>query len=268
MQVLAADGARINVRIDGDAGETVVLLAGFPLTREIWKSTVAHLAPARRVVRPDIRGIGATSVSDGPYLMELLAGDVAATLDALGVERATLVGHSLGGYVALAFARMFAERLNRLALVCSRLSADTAQQARAREELALQLEREGNSEALVTAYVPRLLCEETKRQKPEIVEYVSAIARHIDPRGAAAILRGMAFRGDSFDIAPDIGVPVLVIAGGADSVVPLDESRAMAAAFPRAEFAVTEHSGHLPMLEEPASIASLLSDWLAKTSLA
>lgn len=264
MQVLAYGDARIDVCIDGSGANTVVLLAGFPLAREIWEETAQSIAATHRVLRPDLRGMGASSVVDGPYLMESLAGDVAAVLDAAGTESATIVGHSAGGYVALAFARMYAERVDRLALVCSRLAADSPDLARSREALALTLERDGRIDAVVDSYVPRLLSRVTMQRRPEIAQRVRAIAERTDPRGAAALLRGMAMRGGSEDIAPDLRMPVLVIAGAEDTIVPLDEARGMAAAFPNAALAIAERSGHLPMLEEPDVTASVLAGWLAK----
>jgi pimeloyl-ACP methyl ester carboxylesterase len=265
MRVASLD-AQIDVRVDGDAASTIVLLAGFPLSREIWNSVAERLAAKHRVVRPDLRGMGASSVAAGPYLMETLAGDVAAVFDALGLDRAAIAGHSLGGYAALAFARMFSERLERMALVCSRLSADTAEQRESREELADRLDSASDSHALVDAYADRILSKNTRETRPDIVARVRAIIEQTDPRGAAAMLRGMAVRNASDDIAPDIDVPVLVLAGGSDSVVPLDESRAIAQSFPQATFAVAQRSGHLPMLEEPDATYSALESWLAKTS--
>lgn len=265
MRVTSLD-AQIDVRVDGSGASTIVLLAGFPLSREIWDSVTERLAATHRVVRPDLRGMGASSIAGGPYLMETLAGDIAAVLDALGLDRAAIAGHSLGGYVALAFARMFSERLERMALVCSRLSADTPEQRRSREELADRLERVNDARALIDAYAGRLLSEETKRTRPDVVERVAEIIKRSNSRGSAAMLRGMAQRGASDDIAPDIGVPVLVLAGGCDSVVPLDEARAMAELFPRATFAVAQRSAHLPMMEEPDTTYSVLESWLEKTS--
>jgi 3-oxoadipate enol-lactonase len=263
---VASLDAQIDVRVDGNGKSAIVLLAGFPLAREIWDAIATRLAATHRIVRPDLRGMGASSVVAGPYLMETLAGDLAAVLDALGLDRATIVGHSLGGYVALAFARMFSERLERMALVCSRLAADTPEQKRSREELADRLDATRDSQLLVDAYADRLLCENTKKNRADIVETVRAAIKRTDPRGAAEMLRGMAMRGASDDIAPDIEVPVLVFAGGRDSVVPLDESRAMAQRFPCATFDVARQSGHLPMLEEPDATHSLLASWLKKTS--
>lgn len=159
---------------------------------------------------------------------------------------------------------MFAERVRGLALVCSRLAADAPAQAREREALAARIEREASMDAVVDAYVARLLAPQTLLEAPEIVARVAAIARRTGPRGAAALLRGIAMRSASDDIAPELTMPVLVIAGARDAVVPLDEARGIAAAFPHATLVVAERSGHLPMLEEPAFTSAALSAFMGR----
>ena len=127
MQVLTDDGARIAACVDGrERTRAVLLVHGFPFAHAIWDAQNNALAAIARVIRLDLRGAGMSSVPEGPYLMERLAADIAVLLDALGIERAALVGHSMGGYVALAFSRMFTERVERLALVSSRLAADAS----------------------------------------------------------------------------------------------------------------------------------------------
>lgn len=249
MRVTVED-ASIDVVTEGK-GDAIVLLHGFPLTREIWNECSVKLAAHTCVVRPDLRGMGRSSVPGGPYLMETLAGDIAAMLDALAIERAVIVGHSLGGYAALAFARMFAERVSRLVLVCSRLAADSPRQAAEREELADRLERDERIEALVDAYVPRLFGVSTQRRHPELIDRVAEAARAVSPAAAAAMLRGMAQRVDSFDIAEDLRMPVLIVHGAEDSTIPQGEAEKMRDAFPDAALAEIGGSGHLPMLESP-----------------
>jgi 3-oxoadipate enol-lactonase len=264
MQVFADDGARVDVCIDGSNGDPIVLLAGFPLARDIWDTCAESLACRYRVVRPDLRGVGASSVPDGPYLMDMLAADVAAVLDALGIERATIVGHSVGGYVALAFARMFTERIARIALVCSRLAADAPEQAAARRQLADRVELEQSIEPVIEAYLPRLFAPQTLRERPELLESARGIARQNDPRGAAALLRGMALRSASDDIAADLKMPMVMVAGAGDAVIPLGEAHAIATAFPRGRLWPCERSGHLPMLEEPAAVTEALGQLLSE----
>lgn len=258
MQVFTDDGTRVDVRIDGANGAPIVLIAGFPLTREIWNAQADALSRAHRAIRPELRGVGKSSVPDGPYLMEVLASDVATALDALGIERAAIAGHSLGGYVALAFARMFAERVTQFALVCSRLAPDSAERAASREALAARVESENAIGPAVEAYVPALTAPQTALERPGIVERVREIAATIEPKGAAALLRGMAMRPSAEDIAPDLEVPVAVIAGARDSTISLEEARHVAAAFPRGRLVICENSGHLPMLEEPQRVTDAL----------
>jgi 3-oxoadipate enol-lactonase len=261
--MLVSNGdVRIDVEVSGGGDDTVVLIHGFPLSREIWNAQVRALSGHVRVVAMDLRGMGASSVGDGPYLMESLAGDVAAVLDALAVERASLVGHSLGGYVALAFARMYVERLDRLALVCSRITADSPERAMHRRELADDAERNASSERIIAEMLDATLGATTRAQRPEIVEKFRKIAEQNDPRGLAAMLRGMALRDGAQDIAGDLTMPILVVAGAQDPGIPAGEAAWTAAAFPSGKLVTLQGSGHVPMLEKPDDLSEHLLAWL------
>jgi 3-oxoadipate enol-lactonase len=261
MQVLNSD-AQLDVAVSG-SGDAVVLLHGFPLSREIWDAQV-HALSGYRVVAMDLRGMGKSRVIDGPYLMESLAGDVAAVLDALAIERATLVGHSLGGYVALAFARMYVERLERLALVCSRITADTPERAAHRFELADDAERTGSIARIIEEMLHGTLSATTVQNSPKIVENFRKIAEKHDPRGLAAMLRGMALRGAADDIAGDLTMPVLVVAGAEDPGIPAEEVKRTVGAFPAGKLVRIERSGHVPMLEQPEEFSACLISWLGE----
>ncbi|MGC8486245.1 MAG: alpha/beta fold hydrolase [Candidatus Baltobacteraceae bacterium] len=247
-----------DVRGDGDA---VVLLHGFPLTHRIWDTAANALAGEYRIVAPDLRGMGASKGTAGPYLMEQLAGDLAAMLDALGIERATIVGHSLGGYVALAFARMYDARVARLALVTSRLIADTPEIAAARRALAARIEAQGAIEFALDELLPRLFA---PGSRAALLETARWIARENNPTGLAAVLRGMALRDDARDIAGELTMPVSIVAGAHDPGISLDEARAIASCFPASELVVLERTAHLPMLEDPAGLERALRNLLAR----
>ncbi len=263
MQVLVHDDVRIDARIDGSGADAVVLIHGFPLAKEIWNAQIPALAREHRVIAIDLRGMGGSSVVDGPYLMEILAGDVAAVMDHLSIERASIVGHSLGGYVALAFARMYVERVARLALVCSRVIADTSEIANGRNELASRLEQSNSIAEILEKNVPALFALKTLESQPEIVEKGRKIAQNNDARGLAAMARGMALRDSSEDIAPELWMPVLVVGGAHDRIVPQAETERAARAFPEARLEWMEGSGHLPMLEEPDRLAAVLTAFTA-----
>ena len=266
MQVLADDGvqlyADVNKRKQRNA---LVMIHGFPFSSRMWDAQANALQENAIVIRPDLRGAGRSDAPAGPYLMETLAADVAMVLDAAGVERAAFAGHSMGGYVVMAFFRMFSERVERLALVASRLRADTEGEVRGRLELADRLERERSMEPLVESMLPRLFGPLTEDIHPETMERAADIVRENDPLGAAAALRGLALRASSEDIAEDVDVPVLIVAGGRDHTIPLSEARGDASRFRHAELLVCERSGHLPMLEEPGRVTGALRSWLDVT---
>ncbi len=268
--IATIDGRRIGYDDSGGAGAPVVLLHGFPLDRTVWDEQLAALAAAgARTIRIDLRGCGESEPSEGPALMEALAGDVAGVLDALNVERAALVGHSIGGYVALAFFRMYEERVSGLALVASHVaedagrnpSADPAQRvlAAGRDDLAARLERDGTMDAAVDSYLPRYFAPGVYRERPDLVERARTLMQRQNARGCAQLVRGMKERLDSHDLLGDVRVPALVVAGAQDLYLKPETLRATAAAIVGAEFVQLDGVGHLPMFEAPAETTNALA---------
>jgi 3-oxoadipate enol-lactonase len=261
------DGRRIGYDDSGGPGVPVVLLHGFPLDRTVWDEQMAALA-GTRVIRIDLRGCGESEPSDGPALMEMLAGDVAGLLDALHAERAALVGHSIGGYVALAFFRMYAERVAGLALVASHVaedagrnpSADPAQRelAAGRDSLAERLERDGTMDAAVESYLPRYFAPHVYGERADLVERARAMMQRQSAGGCAQLVRGMKERLDSHDLLEDVTVPALVIAGGEDRYLDAETLRDTARAM-RATFVALDRVGHLPMWEAPDAVSDALA---------
>jgi len=248
--IATIDGRRIGYDDSGGPGVPVVLLHGFPLDRTVWDEQTAALAGAR-VIRVDLRGCGESEPSDGPALMEVLAGDVAGLLDALHAERAALVGHSIGGYVALAFFRMYAERVAGLALVASHLAGGDA--------LAARLERDGTMDAAIESYLPRYFAPYVYAEKPALVERARALMARQDAKGCAQLVRGMQQRLDSDDLLEDIGVPALVVAGTQDHYLTAASLRETAARIRDADFVALDHVGHLPLWEAPEATADALA---------
>ncbi len=270
--IATVDGRRIGYEDSGGPGVPLVLLHGFPLDRSVWDEQLPALAAAgARAIRVDLRGCGESEPSDGPALMEVLAGDVGGLLDALHVERAAFAGHSIGGYVALAFFRMYAERVAGLALIASHVAADAsnnpnadpAQRALAasREALARRLETEETMDAAVESYLPKYFAPHVYRERPDLVERARRIMQRQSPRGSAELVRGMKERLDSHDLLEDVHVPALIVAGAEDAYLKPETLRATAGAIAGATFVELERVGHLPMLEAPKQTADALASF-------
>lgn len=261
MSVVNVRGINVAYEEAGD-GEAFVLLHGYPLNRSMWRGQVEELRERCRIITPDLRGLGETETgNEEAATMEAMAEDVAALMDTLKIERAIVGGLSMGGYVSLAFYRLFPERMRALVLADTRATPDTEETQRGREESARKALREGMT-TIADALLPKVLAPRTMREQPEVVSAVHTMMTTTKPEGAAAALRGMAARRDQTDLLPQIKAPVLVIVGDVDTVTPPEEAEAMRQAIPNASLSIIEGAGHISNMEEPAQFNRALVSFL------
>lgn len=246
---------------ESGSGEPVVLLHAFPLHSAMWAPQLEALPPDRHWIAPDVRGFGAAP-SNGPLSMDGIAADVAALLDHLGYERATLCGVSMGGYACFAFWRRYPTRVAALVLSDTRATADDPPGKLARRLSAERVRAEG-SDAVVAQLQDRLVGETTRRERPSVLQRVRAFLEEVEPASFARAQAAMANRPDSTPLLGDIDVPSLVVVGSEDAFIRVDDARALARSLPRGRLAVIERAGHLPSLERPDAFDEALLGFLA-----
>jgi 3-oxoadipate enol-lactonase len=246
---------------DAGSGPVVVFLHGFPFDRSMWRAEVERLSADFRVIAPDLRGHGGTTVTSDPSTMEEMAEDVVALLDELNVPRAVVCALSMGGYVTLALYRAHPSRVRALVLADTRATADTEEARRTREENARRALAEG-VEPIVEAMLPKLLSERTRGDEPDVVARVREMMLGVSPEGAAAALRGMALRRDQTDLLPKIDVPVLVVVGSEDAVTPPSDAEAMHSLIEGSRLQVIEGAGHVSNIERPEEFDRALVEFL------
>ncbi len=250
---------------DHGIGLPVIFLHAFPLNRAMWDGDIAGLLDEQRyrLVSLDWRGFGE---SDAPgegeiSTMDLLAGDVVALMDHLGIEQAVLCGLSMGGYAAFACWRHYAQRIGGLILADTRPAADTPEAQANRENVARIAEEQGTT-AIADLQLPRLISDYTRQHHPPVETRVRQMINAATASGIAAASRGMARRVDSSDLLAGITCPTLVIAGQQDAVIPLSEAQAYADRIPGAQFVVIPDVGHLSNLEQPDVFLAATSSFL------
>jgi pimeloyl-ACP methyl ester carboxylesterase len=253
-------GAAIEYEVRGE-GPPIVFLHAFPLGMFMWEAQAEALADRHRTVRFDARGFGMTAPDDQPLTMERIADDAAALLGWLGAERAVVVGCSMGGYAAFAFARRHPERLAGLVLQDTRAGADTDEARAGRTALAERV-LAGGAGVAAEAFVPKLLGETTHRERPDLVARLRERILATPPLGIANALHGLGARADSTDTLARIGVPTLVVVGEEDVLTPPAESEAMAAAIGGSTLEVIPKAGHLANLENPLAYDEALQRFL------
>jgi pimeloyl-ACP methyl ester carboxylesterase len=248
---------------DHGIGLPVLFLHAFPLNRSMWDGEMAALLNEQRyrLVSLDWRGFGESDVPGEISTMDLLAGDVVALMDHLGIERAVLCGLSMGGYVAFACWRHYAQRIAGLILADTRPAADTPDRQANREEVARIAETQGTT-AIADLQLPRLISDYTRQYNPPVETRVRQMINAATPSGIAAASRGMARRADSSDLLADISCPTLVITGQQDALIPPSEAQAYAERIPGAQFAIVPNAGHLSNLEQPDIFLATISSFL------
>lgn len=230
---------------------TLLLIHGFPLDGSIWRDQMKGLADVADVMAPDLRGFGDDRRPlPTAMTMEDFAEDLRVLLDARGVERAVLCGLSMGGYVAMAFAERWPERVDGLILCNTRATADTFEGKAAREQTALDAMDKGAA-VIARAMVPKVLSERTRRHHPEMAGRVEAIMARQQPKAIAAAARGMARRPDRTAALRQLELPGLIITGGDDALMPLPTSEAMHEALKGSRMVVIDGAAHLTNVEAP-----------------
>ncbi len=238
--------------------QPIIFLHGYPLDHTIWLPLMPLLKEYARLILPDLRGHGLSPKPSGIYTMEVMAADVRALMDELKTERAVLVGHSMGGYVALAFARDFPQRLAGLALVASHCFVDQPERLKLRLENADKVERTGEVAFITEAMLPNLSPDAAIREE------IKTIIMNANSVGVASVLRGMAQRQDTSAVLANLTIPAVIIAGNEDQIIPLERSRQMAALMKQPWLEVIPRVGHMPMLEAPDVVSRILLELLEK----
>ncbi len=244
------------------ARPTLLLLHGFPQDSGLWAGTASALTDVANVIAPDLRGFGADRRAVPPVMtMDRLAEDILQLLDERGVDKVVLGGLSMGGYVALAFALRWPERLEGLLLCNTRAIADTAEGRDAREATARTALRSGVA-VIARGMLPRLLSARTKRERPDLVAAVEALMARQPPDAVAAAARGMALRPDLMQELHRIQAPTLIVTGDQDELMPLPTSEAIHRAIAGSRLVVLPDVAHLSPLEAPARFQATVRDFL------
>lgn len=236
-------------------GVPLVLLHGYPLDHTIWDEVAPLLEGDFDLILPDLRGFGQSGLVESQYTMTDMAADVAVLLDHLGIEKTHIAGHSMGGYVALAFVRNYPERVMGLGLVSSQALGDSPERRQGRYDSAEEIMRSG-VRPVAEGMSPKLTPDE------RVQAFVRALIAAQRSAGLAGALKAMAERFDSTLVLPTFRFPVALVHGDADELIPFERAKEMKAAIKHAHLTQLPGVGHMPMLENPQETAATLKNLL------
>jgi 3-oxoadipate enol-lactonase len=232
-------------------GTPLVLIHGYPLDHSVWDEIIPLLENDFDLILPDVRGFGESAAVETPYSMADIAADLAAILDSLGIQKAAFAGHSMGGYVALAFAKAFPDRISGLSLVASQAMGDTPERKDGRYKTAADVHEKG-VQIVAAAMTDKLSPNQRVR------DFVRPLIGRQSVSGVAGALKAMAEREDLTSFLASFKLPLVLIHGDADELIPIDRAREIKALVPAAHLVELPGTGHMPMMEQPERTAEAL----------
>lgn len=249
---------------DVGTGLPVVLLHAFPFDRNMWAPQLAQLSAAGfRVLAPDLPEFGDSTPGAELITIERAADAIADFLQALVIDRAVVGGLSMGGYVALAFARRHPQRLAGLILADTKAAPDN-DEAKAKRDDLIAAVKAGGPLAAANALLPKLVSDQTRKTNPDAVETLRQIALRQTSAGIIAGLYALRDRPDAAPGLPAVAVPTLVIVGEYDTVTPPLAAARLAGTIRKSELVHIPGAGHISNVENPEAFNHAVVKFLKK----
>lgn len=242
-------------------GSPLVLIHGFCEDSRIWQTIAPALAQNHKLFLVDLPGFGQTPLANNTETetIENMADRIAFTIQNLGVDRCTVIGHSLGGYITLALAERHPQLLNGFGLFHSTAYSDTEERKAIRLK---QAEFVNNNGAIpyVKTLIPTLFAQ--KFEHGELLEKALAIGKECSAQGIINALHAMRLRPERLEVLKNAQVPVLIIAGAEDDMIPVEKLSYQASLPARCQFELFEKSGHMGQLEEPEKSVAVINSFV------
>ena len=232
---------------DTGKGRVVVLLHGFLGSHEIWESTVDSLSKSFRVIAIDLPGHGTSDTFGYVNSMELIAKAVKAVMESLRLKRYVIVGHSMGGYAALAFADLFPDNLRGLCLYHSTAYEDSEEKKKDRSRSIKVVK--SNHKIYTTEVIKNLFANKNAKYLKEEIAFAQKIAGKTSKQSIIASLEGMKDRPNRDIILGMAHYPIMMVIGELDNVLPYEQLLEQAELIKEKHILYLEHDGHMGFLE-------------------
>jgi pimeloyl-ACP methyl ester carboxylesterase len=247
---------------DNGSGVPLVLIHGFPLNRMIWEAQWEGLHQHARVIAPDLRGFGESEMVAGTTDISTYADDVHEFLQAMAIEQpAVIAGLSMGGYIALAYARKYGAHVAGLILANTKATPDSAEGKAGRDKNIVVAQEKGAG-AIAEGMLPKMFAPQTYTSNTGLVEQAKRIMESSTVPGIVGALGAMRDRPDALDVLSNTNVPTLILAGADDALMPMAEQEKMKQAARNSTLVVIPDAGHLSCMEQPDAFNNAVAEFL------
>lgn len=248
-RILMVDGHAVHYRDEGRSnGKALVLLHGFLQSLDVWSSYVLTYMHELRVITIDLPGHGQTESFCEVHSMDFMARIVKRVLEEAGVDQCVMVGHSMGGYVALAFAEQYPYTLRGLGLINSHALSDSEHHRDSRQGVCDQVKE--NRASFIVNFLPTLFDESNRAALSQDIKDLQDQCLETRTEAIIAAQKGMSSRPSRIGILSQLEVPVLFIYGKNDNRIPLEIALSQAMIPRHAEILLLDGVGHMAFMEE------------------
>lgn len=249
--------SRIYFREEG-SGTPLVFLHGFCDSHNLWMDFVRAFTSSYRVLTPDLPGFGQSHILPAPFSIDQVGDELSDWMKELGVERPIVIGHSLGGYVALSLLERHREQLSGIVLFHSTPFADSEERKKIREKVIEFVELNG-VEPFIETFVPGLFADKLSPQ----VSVTRQRALATKKQALIGYARAMRDRPDRSETVIQETLPVLIIAGALDSLIPIEDLRKFVKMAPKCLFLELPEAGHMGIFEAKKQCQAIISEFAA-----
>ena len=246
---------------DQGAGEPILLLHGFCGSSAYFDKILPELTSNYRCVVPDLRGHGESDAPNSSYSIDQMADDMIGVLDVLEIDKVSVFGHSLGGYITLSLAERYPDRIKAFGLIHSTAYPDS-EEAKEKRLTAVSTIQSQGIQNFVDSLIPGLFAEGNRERMSSVIDKIQEIGYRTSPQGAANTAIAMRERPDRRYVLEKLSIPVLLVAGESDGVVPPD--RTFTADGEGVTQALISDAGHMSMVEAPDELVQVILEFMNK----
>ena len=241
---------RISYSIYGK-GKPVIFIHGFAEDGTIWENQVTRFKEEFQLIVPDLPGSGKSDFIPEVFSMTDHADLLSELLIQENIDSGDIIGHSMGGYIALAFAEKYPAKMDGLCLFHSSSYPDTEEKIESRRK-SIQFIKQNGTQKFIQQTTPNLFSDHTKANNPGLAEEIINRYSNFNPNSLVHYYEAMIQRPDRSEVLRKISKPVLIIAGESDTAIPIKHSLEQSYLPELSYFHSLKNSGHMGMLEEPA----------------
>lgn len=243
-------------------GETVILLHGFPFNQQLWAGFAKKLGDSHRVVTLDLPGFGNSPALPSGFTIDDVSSEILSFIQTKGYEAPVIVGHSLGGYIALGMAERDPGAMAGLCLFHSTAMADSSEKRQSRNKTLDFIARQG-----VRAFTSNFVAQLYADQQHSSITRVKNIAVQASREAVEGYTLAMRDRPDRQSVLKSFQKPILIIAGEKDPGIPVSAIQEQASLNPAIELSILPDTGHMGMFEAESVCVKKISEFVRKSAV-